>query len=803
MKKLPVLICGAALLSSVPAAHSFSGEDPAFGNPWHHNEMSAKAARSSGWSSGAASSMAWANDYLDSYLYNPVWWGQGGLDRYKMSKALANEMKKLHFDDLFTTPQINLMWRRYTTHTLAALLWAKEKNDVAAAQHIVGVSLHALQDFYSHSNWIDAPDRRKQTYFECPPARRTSVGLYSGAYEHPEHMGQKSHGIWRYDAAIYNATGVKQIMEVACTAISPFSNSPECQDYKRALKGSSVRPTVSGVKLPQGVWWYSPPGIALDNAWSADLGVQQRGLRDINGQQAFKAAYDLAERQSAQWLKTLERVMNKTGNANFWTRVTSTAVPQSQREKQYEDYGLMPFQMVSAGNYPPRADQANRREVYLRLLLNTANESMAGTDADIELRAAGKKFLLDYSPRTNFVTAYNDFEQGDRDAYIVGPFDDIPTQIELFNNAPNAGQVVGALYKDFKSALSTAWKGAGDLVLGLVAGHADRVASAQKVWEVAELQNLRSSNFVLNLNGGSEGNYQVDGVIRKTDETPTHHTFQIELTRLRCIQESKWDRGSNSDEPFTLFALVPLPGAVHSHMAGPYSDVDSGESRDIKRLFIVTLPKGHGMLTLSAQQWESDDESSNSRNKMLASFAGQLDNATKKQRQSFAGALGSSVAADWKLGDIEVYAWENASPPRPTTSANDTTPRAGFVLNQRANRWINGGKGSTFTLNLAGFKPTGIKTPELLTATHIEQLIPIPGGLRDKIAVPIENFQKNNQSTEEKETPNRKPKPDIKRIPDAKIQPIPDIKRIPEVKKLPEIKKLPDIKRLPQRVRPQ
>jgi hypothetical protein len=729
MKKSIMLLKIVSLLSLSVPAWSFSGEDPAFGHPWHHNELSKAAAAKVGWSGGAASSMAWCTDYLDSYLYNPVWWGQGGFDRYKMSKALAPEMEKLHFDDLFTTPQINLMWRRYTTHTIAALMWAKEKKDVPAAQHIVGVSLHALQDFYSHSNWIDAPDRRDQTYFLYGAPLRQNVGLYSGAYEHSEHLGQKSHGIWRYDAAIYNATGVKEIMEIACTAASPFSNSPECQDFKRAKRGVSLRPTIAGVKLPPGVWWYAPPGIALDNSWVADLAVQQRGLTDITGAKAFSTAYYLAEQQSIQWLQILETAMNRTGGTDFWNDVKATDVSQSQRERQYENYGQMPFQMISAGNYPPRAEQVNKREVYLRVLLHTSDDALAGTDGDIELRADGKKFLLDYAPRTNFITAYNDFERSDRDAYVVGPFDELPKQIEIFNNAPNAGQVVSALYKDFKSAVTSAWYKTGDVVLGLVAGHADQVAQSQKIWEAPQIQNLRSENFVLDLDGGTEGRYQVDGTIRRTGETATELKFQIDLVRERCIKEATSDRLSNSDEPFTLFAVVPLPGGVQSHIAGPYGDVDSGESVDVKRSFEITLPKGYGMLTISAQQWESDDESGATRRKMLESFAGKLDQETQVQRQSFLGALGSSVASDWKLADIEVFAWENAAPTAgilSNTLLSGASPRCGFLLDQHFDKWIKGGQGTSFTLNQGPFKPTGVGVAELQGGA-------VTGSIADKI----------------------------------------------------------------------
>ena len=37
------------------------------------------------------------------------------------------------------------------------------------AHNLLGVSLHANQDFYSHSNWIDDDDLRSRTWFEVDP----------------------------------------------------------------------------------------------------------------------------------------------------------------------------------------------------------------------------------------------------------------------------------------------------------------------------------------------------------------------------------------------------------------------------------------------------------------------------------------------------------------------------------------------------------------------------------------------------------------------------------------------------------
>ena len=68
--------------------------------------------------------------------------------------ATRGELGKLHFDDLFSPQQVRAAWDRLLGGTFAGLVWASERDDVTAAHHIVGVSLHALQDFYTHSNWL-------------------------------------------------------------------------------------------------------------------------------------------------------------------------------------------------------------------------------------------------------------------------------------------------------------------------------------------------------------------------------------------------------------------------------------------------------------------------------------------------------------------------------------------------------------------------------------------------------------------------------------------------------------------------
>ncbi|HEX8237665.1 MAG TPA: hypothetical protein VF600_17030 [Abditibacteriaceae bacterium] len=711
----------AASAATSQTAHAFSGEDPVLGHPWYHEKITREAAKAVGFSSNptkddedenndkreqdsAAEAIAWHADYIDSYLYNPIWWGQGHLDRYKASRAIQAELEKCHFDDLFSTDKVNAMWRRYASGAFAGLMWAKEHNDIYAAQNIVGVSLHAMQDFYAHSAWVDKKERREKTYFEYSKASRTSDPLYTGAYEHDHQLGVKSHGKWVPKDSIWGQPGVREIMEIASDPLSPFANTEAAEAYRRVKAGTPMQPTVGGVKLPSSIMVYTPAGIALDNKWVANESVKQRGI-ELTGLEAFDKTYALAERQSEQWLKTLEKAMIKARAGDFWNKVKTTPASDAQRFSQYENYGQFPFTFLSAGPYPPE-NTGGAEEWFLRVKIKTADELTAGTDADIRLKAAGQTFKLDYIPGANPVLAYNDFEAGDDNAYTVGPFSTVPSEMQLVNDAASGKELFKAIGNDFVNAVTGAVTGIKEVLLSVVGGHADHIATNKIVWMPEQLAAIPDSGtpFSIALNGGENGNYRVDGTIYKTAETDTDYEFAVNLDKLACIKESKWDRGSNSDEPFILTALNPLPGGQQSWMSKVFADVDTGESPALGQVYgRVTIPKSSGMLNLAISLMESDDESAEARGELLQKFAGGIESATEESKRTFSEALATTLAADWKIEKMEVVTWNR-----------NGRIRQGKVFDMKVNRWIRAGETANFPLATVGAADTLVTTDELL-----------------------------------------------------------------------------------------
>jgi hypothetical protein len=248
------LLLAAAIAALPRLMFRFSGEDPIKGHPFYHEKITREAAHKAGWDGAgepdtppdgeddrsAANGLAWPADNVDTYLYNPLWNASGGISRFKSALFAHDDLVKVHFDDLASTAQINRMWGRYLGGTVAGVLWAMDRDDVAAARHVVGVGLHALQDFYSHSNWVDVPARRGKTWASVPAEQRDGMHLYTGTYELDEDFGFKPHGKIALDCTIMRELVGADIMDTLCDGLSPLSGSGRWSTTPRASGSGSA-----------------------------------------------------------------------------------------------------------------------------------------------------------------------------------------------------------------------------------------------------------------------------------------------------------------------------------------------------------------------------------------------------------------------------------------------------------------------------------------------------------------------------------------------------------------------------------
>lgn len=748
-------LLGLFALGTGIASTRFGGEDPLApapdGDNWHHEGLTRRAAQAAGWSQTAENALAFHADYVDSYLYNPLWWLDfthgGGWDRLRVVMSSQADLVNVHFDDLFDTEAVLATWRRYLSGTVAGLLWVQRQDlpsaqRVSMAHNLVGVSLHAIQDFYSHSNWIN-DEKRRTTFFNLADVQRRRTELWTGAYETPERFGVRHHGKYLIACTVLNNVGLvgRGMLRVMCHAASPFSKSTLCEWLKECQEAQPINPEeVAGLELDpvNGVLWVKP-GINVDSMWQAPLGAQERGFDRSEGLGLFRLAYNLAYRTSCEWLHQLDHIMEEAGLADFWAEVKTTGITTGNYLTDlgpYEDFNQLPYRFISTGQYPPLPNEPDTDKWYVRLTVATADEANAGTDADIIPIIDGQRFgSLDHAPRPprpeagetprrgagRSILGINDHERGDVRSYMIGPLDAPPGRIELLNDAPSVGDLITAAAEGVWNAVTDAFEAIGDFFLSLIGFHADFVDEGHAAIPAAALEGLapgETFSWSIRCNGGSEGDYEITGHVRATNTTGTlasgvrTRTYDVHVDELICIEESDWDRFTSSDEPFVLGLVMGHGGGVNPirWRTGPFSDVDTGEHRLINRDFQVTVPRTYGFISVAVAVYESDDESSSDRDDLLDGFADNLTEAVGESEDGFLVLLGESIASGWKLDWFEAVAFQRAE-----------TVDVRFYERESVNQWISGGEWISRQLSQAHWATA--RVPDMVTCDCSSRLV--------------------------------------------------------------------------------
>lgn len=789
-------IAAAAAMSA--SAYAYGGEDVLRGDPWHHEDITCRALigdtacynatgdavvfadPAMGFSKYAARAIAWHADYIDSYLYSPIWWASAGgpidvLDRFKAGMANYWHLASLHFDDLKSTEEIEATWKRYMAGTLIGLHWAAETEDVNAAYNLLGVSMHAVEDFYSHSTWINDPVRRRRAYLEHARNERLAMTLLTGAYE--REIAPVQHGKYNLACSVLNndRAPLKSAMRTVCSDFFPTSNMSMCEKFRECEQRPSTQARVEILGWPAEIAQLTPPGIAMDNTWLARIGADQRGLtenygeargRDVAGAIArgaragrllegldlgnidldapqreltaaeranprencrkitrhgadcaresdflFAESKGLAIIAARQWVAMIDKHMS-AHDPEFWSRVKTYAPdqregfnyrrPPSEITRQFEKYDQFPFQFISAGHHEPVADPL-QDGWYLRVELKTANEIGAGTGADIFVRGpvetyrAGtatirdrKQYLLDYLPVTdpdspvrNPAITYNDFERGDRAVYTVGPFQTLPHELVLFNDAASKKDRREAFKRRIKLRLKEirdnarhAFRNDQDYV-----GYAEWTPTREELDRIivgghTDSRGARTPPGVAHVivEGGDEGVYEFTLRIERTAWRGTGAEaawgeYAMTLVEARVLRESTVDGASRSDEPF-FFAALSTYGVNPNENArfGPFSDI--GTNRRDTRVMALNhgfrpfrLPR-QGVATFAVEAWESDKERARDRDALFQNFANGTAEADKLDYREYLYELGREIGAAWTLGAVRVYAFKRGDRPQ-------------------------------------------------------------------------------------------------------------------------------------------
>jgi CARDB protein/PLAT/LH2 domain-containing protein len=170
----------------------------------------------------------WFVDYYTNPGKNPysghasalIGWTRFGLDHETWLNVWVEGARRMHFDsesrlpgmpDLSNTAGIDKEWKRLMFLTRQWVQYAGRQQDPVQVMAVLGISLHAVQDFYSHSNWVEnlaaTPGRGgpglntlgvgdTPTWFDVPPEKRAQLvgvrAVYTGVKGIP-----RQHGNWQ------------------------------------------------------------------------------------------------------------------------------------------------------------------------------------------------------------------------------------------------------------------------------------------------------------------------------------------------------------------------------------------------------------------------------------------------------------------------------------------------------------------------------------------------------------------------------------------------------------------------------
>jgi hypothetical protein len=209
MKKIFFFLC---LLSSTGAA--------AF-DTWWHAECTRKTMVANGFSADARLAVQVSNYITDFMAVLNM--GNDELGKIKIDKALFRSDHSydfMHFDAIYTTADIEKNWTLILENTKTALKQFATSSTVEPGFrqivffNIIGASLHIIQDFYSHSNWVNTYMAKGISpipiWYNVADSVRKKMKLFTGIYAKP-FKGHVSHDSLHKDNStrLYNKEAVE------------------------------------------------------------------------------------------------------------------------------------------------------------------------------------------------------------------------------------------------------------------------------------------------------------------------------------------------------------------------------------------------------------------------------------------------------------------------------------------------------------------------------------------------------------------------------------------------------------------
>lgn len=440
-----------------------------------HTDITVDALRAEGFSQSAADIVRLENWLVDLYSQEkkvPQSGHTGVLERLagavvfaeNWSKTLVESVHRLHFDHL-NEAQVEAEWDRLRRATWVHARSAVQDRKPLDLLTILGISLHAVQDFYSHSNWVHTDWASKgygrvPTWFDVPTEVRRRAGVWTDG------PGKAPHGSWRnagglakdwpgkvlYDEAhmaAYFAT--RQWVRAVRSWIGNDSFWAQAQKYPGSSRLAKDVAGSVGISLYAGRWQgqgspchptkgcdeYSGPG--------GDLLSLRRATNTFfeGGPSVYRYSFErLAPRMAVQTPPGELHPVAPSTDIQRQTRFVKLEVvnmrgialgdPGSNQADLYARASILGQDYLSAVihgrdsfTFPsphrpfkwlravPRSYTGGEPVADIVVRVRTSSSLGAGTDDDVYLRLGpGLRFPLDKR-------LYNDFERGDDDVYSL------------------------------------------------------------------------------------------------------------------------------------------------------------------------------------------------------------------------------------------------------------------------------------------------------------------------------------------------------------------------------------------------
>lgn len=131
---------------------------------------------------------------FDEHAIRMIQVGNWLTDYYATSPTRSDEhraeLEKLHFDNLYTEDQVLDYWYVFLRNLRNSTESAAKESDVFGMLIVIGIAMHGVQDFYSHSNWAEmhprspTGDYRSETIIKAIGSnpRPSLKGLQTGTY---------------------------------------------------------------------------------------------------------------------------------------------------------------------------------------------------------------------------------------------------------------------------------------------------------------------------------------------------------------------------------------------------------------------------------------------------------------------------------------------------------------------------------------------------------------------------------------------------------------------------------------------